>query len=245
MEVLLTLIWIITHFYETAMVSSIRKLSRNFNKPLSIGGGFFYFIFNLLTFGIYGIYWLYKADEYISSIYRTQNKYYRECHPIAWYLFGSLVIIGPYIAFSAIKNRFFEINEINRESVQENIMNTVNESDTRKCPFCAKRIKKEAKICRFCGTYIPKEDKKIEDNNKTEFEIKSESFENPYIVIKDTEIRSKPDVNSIVLFYIKEKEFIDFISDAYEDVSINDVWYKVKYENHEGWCLRSCIYKYE
>lgn len=31
-------------------------------------------------------------------------------------------------------------------------------SDTRECPFCAERIKRKAKLCRFCGKDLPEHD---------------------------------------------------------------------------------------
>ncbi len=43
------------------------------------------------------------------------------------------------------------------------------ETDYKECPFCAERIKKAAKVCRFCGREIPLNtidaQKKLDENN--------------------------------------------------------------------------------
>ena len=69
------------------------------------------------------------------------------------------------------------------------------------------------------------------------------NFANPYIVITGTSIKETPDINANDIIEIKTDEITDFTSEAYED-GVKNIWYKVRYKQHEGWCLSKCIKKY-
>ena len=120
------------------------------------------------------------------------------------YFFLSL-ILSPLIGFIIIlvlgenKNirteRIYEEAEI-RESVAEKYRyrdsvlkivtnNSIAFNDTKKCPFCAETIKREAKICCFCRSDII--DDEIESIAQKTVELLSyDDFENPYVVLSDT-----------------------------------------------------------
>jgi len=44
------------------------------------------------------------------------------------------------------------VNTNKKSNIQETVI--INNNDTRECPFCAETIKRNAKICRFCGKDI-------------------------------------------------------------------------------------------
>jgi uncharacterized protein YeeX (DUF496 family) len=87
-------------------VSCIKSELRNFDA----GGAFFYFICNIITFGLYGIYWCVKADDYLSKLFIKRGLAYRKTYAWQWYLFGSLLLVGPFIAFSCLKNRLNDLH---------------------------------------------------------------------------------------------------------------------------------------
>ncbi|MDR1469493.1 MAG: hypothetical protein LBT00_09385 [Spirochaetaceae bacterium] len=107
------LYWIVTLIafipqliYETYCVSCIKG-----NIPsLPLGGALFYFLFEILTLGCYGIYWCVKAEDYLSTLYMGKSREYRKTYAWQWYLFGSFIFVGPFIAFSALKDRAKGIN---------------------------------------------------------------------------------------------------------------------------------------
>jgi hypothetical protein len=74
-----------------------------------IGGAFFYFILNIITLGFYGVYWCVKAEKFLSKMYETRGMTYRKTHAWQWYLFGSFIVVGPFIAFYALKDRKIEL----------------------------------------------------------------------------------------------------------------------------------------
>ena len=43
---------------------------------------------------------------------------------------------------------------VNNQMRNENMHYPLNDSDTKKCPFCAESIKNEAKKCKHCGELI-------------------------------------------------------------------------------------------
>jgi hypothetical protein len=50
-----------------------------------------------------------------------------------------------------LKDTFLNLK--NASASEENIKNA-NSNDTKKCPFCAEQIKREANICRFCNREV-------------------------------------------------------------------------------------------
>jgi hypothetical protein len=127
--------------------------------------------------------------------------------------------------------------------------------DKLKCPYCGKTIEVGSKICTFCNTDIIEYRKKyIEIIKNSEFgyllfpddknkKKNKTSKDNLYIVTKENPLKNTPDVNSDILITLSKDEIIYFISDAYNDISSKNIWYKVRYKQYEGWCLYKNIKK--
>ena len=72
--------------------------------------------------------------------------------------YGSFLAIGlflsPLIGFIIL----LAMGE-NKEKIAEN---NISSGISRKCPFCANEIKKEAIVCQYCGRDLPKEEPIVE-----------------------------------------------------------------------------------
>lgn len=155
--VLYLIFWVVTLIYETVCASFIKT---SHNDTLTIGGGAFYFFINILSLGLYGIYWCVKAEDYLIKLYESKNQKYHLTYAWQWYFFGSLIFIGPFIAFSSLKSRVQNVKELS--FIQNDSINAtphfsqpmMQEYDTMECPYCAEIIKRKAKICRFCNHEI-------------------------------------------------------------------------------------------
>ena len=93
---------------------------------------------------------------------------------ITWLIFSFAVAygaknrgrsFGTYLALSIILSPLvggivlLMLGE-NKEGIENN---SITEGSSKKCPYCAEIIKKEAKVCRYCGKDLPEE-----TNNKAE-----------------------------------------------------------------------------
>ena len=123
---------------------------------------------------------------------------------------------------------------------------------TIKCPFCNNEIKDDVAFCQFCGKNKKEiNGKNIEEIKESEFaflffpEEKKDknNFEIPYIVLIETPLKNIPDFNANNLVTLYKDEIIYFLSDAYNDISSKNIWYKVRYKQYEGWCLYKNIKK--
>jgi len=65
-----------------------------------VGGLIFYLVFTFLTLGIYSFYWNYRVCEKFANNVRAHGKTPRITGGawLLWYIFGSLIIIGPLVA---------------------------------------------------------------------------------------------------------------------------------------------------
>jgi hypothetical protein len=139
------------------------------------------------------------------------------------------LISGLILALMGRNER--RINEINLEY-----------GVSKMCPYCANIISSNAKICMYCQKeLIGKE--KIEEITKQNDYINKKDYDNPYIVISDIVIREQPDISAKELIEINCNDIVNFLSEAYEDRGINNVWYKVKFRNIEGWCIKTSLKK--
>lgn len=62
----------------------------------------------------------------------------------AWYIYGALLFIVALIHAIVLKPVQAEVDRA-----------ALATGDSRKCPFCAEIVRREAKVCRFCSRDLP------------------------------------------------------------------------------------------
>ena len=79
-----------------------------------------YFFFGLLTFGIYCLVWLYMVGDRLHDNANRYNLSFKESGGtvLLWFLLGSLIIVGPFIALHIIfKNTNALADEYNKKNM--------------------------------------------------------------------------------------------------------------------------------
>ena len=131
-------------------------------------------------------------------------------------------------------------NVSDKASSISNKNNKNEEKSNKKCLKCNKYYDSEIYTsCPICENKdVFKDD--IKYINKEMDKI----WESKFIIIDSLEIKNIPDNNSETILKLNKDEIITYLDQANEDIKTKIIWYKIKYQNIEGWCDKNKLKKH-
>ena len=105
----------------------------------------------------------------------------------------------------------------------------------KKCKFCNKIYKNIEVKCPNCGSSLYEE---------TIIKQMNEIWNKKYIAIEDLDIKKIPDFEEETICLIESGKIILSLDQAYEEINTKLIWYKIKSNNIEGWCISNKLIKY-
>ena len=121
----------------------------------------------------------------------------------------------------------------NKEALQQQ---QIDKTITKRCPFCANDIKKEAKLCQFCGKELPAFDPNFIPTHRIKLLTKSDGLS----------LRNEPDSKNESFAKIPDGAEIEHLEtgNMAELNKISAPWYKVKTKDGaQGWCFSGSLEK--
>ena len=108
---------------------------------------------------------------------------------------------------------------------------------TKKCPFCANNIKREAIVCQFCGKDLPESGTKEIEDTKNAGNIEGTN----YVVVDPVDLRSEPILASYNVIALLSTGTKLTLLEKGEKTIINNTegyWLKVQERFYgSGWCF--------